>query len=101
MTISPHQFKAFLFGIIDVGVKSHIFLSPANVNCSRLNGQKMLVNKQRSGFNPGGLSPPVHDVLDVTLTVFGLQTQHGHMPAIIVFGIFSLSWPLSDPQGLS
>lgn len=71
-----------LFGIIDVGVK-------------------MLVNKQRSGFNPGGLPPPVHEVLDVTLTIFGLQTQHGHMPAVIVFVIFSLSWPLSDTQGLS
>lgn len=61
----------------------------------------MLVNKQCSGFNPGGLPPLVHDVLDVALAIFGLQTQHGHMPAIIVFVIFSLSWPLSDTQGFS
>lgn len=76
-------------------------MSPENVNRSLLNDQKMLVNKQCSGFNPGGLPPLVHDVLDVALTIFGLQTQHGHMPAIIVFVIFSLSWPLSDTQGFS
>lgn len=74
--------------------KTH-FLSPENINCSLLNDQKMLVNKQCSGFNPGGLPPPVRDFLDVTLAIFGLQTQHGHLPAIIVFVKFS------DTQGLS
>lgn len=52
----------------------------------------MLVNKQCSGFHPGGLPPLVNDVLDGALAIFGLQTQHGHMPAITVFVIFSLSW---------